>query len=72
MAFINGTLLLLETVSPHGARLPIDFFFRSLALDQRERAIDVVLSGTGSDGTLGLRAIKDEGGLAMVQAPASL
>ncbi len=71
MAFFNGTLQLLETSAPHGRRLPIDFFFRSLAQDQRERAIAVVLSGTGSDGTLGIRAIKGEGGMVMAQNPAS-
>ena len=52
-------------------RLPIDFFFRQLALDQQEKAIGIVLSGMGSDGTLGLRAIKENSGLAMVQDPAS-
>ena len=52
-------------------RLPIDFFFRSLAQDQRERAICIVLSGTGSDGTLGVRAIKGEGGMVMAQNPES-
>ena len=71
MAFLNGTLQLLEPSSPRGQRLPIDFFFRSLAQDQRERAICIVLSGTGSDGTQGLRAIKGEGGMAMAQNPAS-
>jgi two-component system CheB/CheR fusion protein len=71
MAFLNGTLQLLEPVSPRGQRLPIDFFFRSLAADQHERAIGIVLSGTGSDGTQGLRAIKGEGGMAMVQTPDS-
>ncbi len=71
MAFLNGTLQLLEPAAPRGLRLPIDFFFRSLAQDQRERAIGVVLSGTGSDGTLGVRAIKGEGGMVMVQNPAS-
>lgn len=71
MAFLNGTLHLLEPAAPRGQRLPIDFFFRSLAQDQHERAIGVVLSGTGSDGTLGLRAIKGEGGLLMVQNPES-
>ena len=71
MAFLNGTLQLLEPVLARGQRLPIDFFFRSLAQDQRERAIGVVLSGTGSDGTLGVRAIKGEGGMAMAQNPAS-
>ena len=68
MAFLHGTLHLLEPTAPRGQRLPIDFFFRSLARDQRERAICVVLSGTGSDGTLGLRAIKGEGGMAMAQS----
>ncbi|MEI8242500.1 MAG: chemotaxis protein CheB [bacterium] len=71
MAFLNGALHLMEPASPRGQRLPIDFFFRSLAQDQHERAICVVLSGTGSDGTHGLRAIKAEGGMAMAQNPAS-
>ncbi len=71
MAFLNGTLQLLEPSAPRGHRLPIDFFFRSLAQDQRERAIGIILSGTGSDGTLGVRAIKGEGGMVMVQNPAS-
>jgi two-component system, chemotaxis family, CheB/CheR fusion protein len=71
MAFLNGTLQLLEPMAPRGRRLPIDFFFRSLAQDQGERAIGVVLSGTGSDGTLGVRAIKGEGGMVMAQNPAS-
>ncbi len=71
MAFLNGTLQLLDPASPRGRRLPIDFFFRSLAQDQHERAIGVVLSGTGSDGTLGIRAIKGEGGMVMAQTPAS-
>ncbi len=67
MAFLNGTLHLLEPAAPRGHRLPIDFLFKSLAQDQHERAIGIVLSGTGSDGTLGLRAIKSEGGMVMVQ-----
>ena len=71
MAFLNGTLQLLEPSAPRGYRLPIDFLFRSLAQDQREHAIGIVLSGTGSDGTLGVRAIKGEGGMVMVQNPDS-
>jgi len=71
MAFLNGSLQLLEPSEPRGQRLPIDFFFRSLAQDQHERAIGIVLSGTGSDGTLGVRAIKGEGGMVMVQNTAS-
>lgn len=71
MALINGTLQLLEPAAPRGHRLPIDFFFRSLAQDQRERAIGIVLSGTGSDGSQGVRAIKGEGGMTMAQNPKS-
>jgi two-component system CheB/CheR fusion protein len=71
MAFLNGTLQLMEPSAPRGMRLPIDFFFRSLAQDQRERAICIVLSGTGSDGALGVRAVKGEGGMVMAQNPAS-
>ena len=71
MAFLNGALQLLEPTAPRGQRLPIDFFFRSLAQDQQDRAIGIVLSGTGSDGTLGVRAIKGEGGMVMAQNPES-
>ncbi|MDY7540695.1 chemotaxis protein CheB [Undibacterium sp. 5I1] len=71
MAFLNGVLHLLEPSAPRGQRLPIDFFFRSLANDQRKNAIGIVLSGTGSDGTLGARAIKGEGGMLMSQTPES-
>jgi two-component system, chemotaxis family, CheB/CheR fusion protein len=71
MAILNGTLQLLEPSAPRGQRLPIDFFFRSLVQDQHEHAIGIVLSGTGSDGALGVRAIKGEGGMVMAQNPAS-
>jgi len=71
MAFLNGTLQLLEPTTPRFHRLPIDFFFRSLAQDQHERAICIVLSGTGSDGALGVRAVKGEGGMVMAQNPES-
>ncbi len=71
MALLHGTLQLLPPMTARGLRLPIDFFFRSLAQDQRGRAIGIVLSGTGTDGTLGARAIKGEGGLIMAQDPQS-
>ncbi len=71
MAILNGALQLLEPSAPRGQRLPIDFFFRSLALDQGERSICIVLSGTGSDGTQGALAIKAEGGMVMAQKPKS-
>ncbi|MGC9451351.1 MAG: chemotaxis protein CheB [Oceanipulchritudo sp.] len=69
ISILHGVLHLLEPTAPRGLRLPIDFFLRSLALDQRERSIGVILSGMGSDGTLGLRAIKETGGLVLVQDP---
>ena len=68
MAFVGGTLQLLEPGAPRGQRLPLDFFFRSLAQDQHSRAIGIVLSGTGSDGAQGVRAIKGEGGMVMAQS----
>ena len=71
LSLLHGTLHLLEPHAPRGLRLPIDYFFRSLAADLKELAIGVVLSGMGSDGTLGLRAIKEKGGLVVVQDPAT-
>jgi len=71
MALLHGALHLLPPTTTRGLRLPIDFFFRSLAQDQRGRAIGVLLSGTGTDGTLGARAIKGEGGMIMAQYPQS-
>jgi len=65
----KGNLRLSRPKNRHGARMPVDFFFRSLAEDRRRRAICVVLSGAGTDGTLGLRAVKEHGGLAIVQDP---
>lgn len=67
MAVLNGSLQLLEMRQPRGLNLPIDTFFRSLAQDHGNNAICIVLSGTGTDGTLGLRNIKGEAGMAMVQ-----
>jgi chemotaxis methyl-accepting protein methylase len=71
MSILHGVLHLLEPASPRGLRLPIDFFLRSLAQDQHEHSIGVILSGMGSDGTLGLRAIKEKGGVVLVQDPAT-
>ncbi len=65
----NGRLYLTELERRDGMRMPIDFFFRSLAEDQRERAVCVIFSGSGSDGTLGLREVRAAGGLTIVQQP---
>jgi two-component system CheB/CheR fusion protein len=71
MSILHGVLHLFVPSAPRGLRLPIDSFFRSLADDRHERSIGVILSGMGSDGTLGLRAIKEKGGVCLVQEPAS-
>ncbi|NCD26686.1 MAG: chemotaxis protein CheB, partial [Deltaproteobacteria bacterium] len=71
MSILHGVLRLFKPAAPRGLRLPIDFFFRSLAEDQQEHGIGVILSGMGSDGTLGLRAIKEKAGLALAQDPSS-
>ncbi len=70
LAVLNGVIQLI-TPQPPGPRLPIDFMFRSLAEDCGHRAIGIVLSGTGSDGTFGLQAIKAVGGITFVQEPTS-
>jgi two-component system CheB/CheR fusion protein len=64
----QGVFHLIEPSEPRHVRSPIDFFFRSLAQDLEEKAICIVLSGTGSDGTLGLEAVKGAGGMTMAQA----
>ncbi len=71
MSILNGVLHLLVPVAPRGLRLPIDFFLRSLAQDQKENSVGVILSGMGSDGTLGLRAIKEAAGVVLVQDPST-
>ncbi len=71
ISILNGHLSLLPRIETRGQHLTIDFFFLSLAKDQQRRAIGVVLSGAASDGTLGLKNIKDEGGLAIAQDPKS-
>ena len=71
MSILRGVLHLLDPVAPRGLRLPIDFFLRSLADDSEERSIGVILSGMGTDGTLGLKAIKGKAGVVFVQDPAS-
>ncbi|HVN65122.1 MAG TPA: CheR family methyltransferase [Methanomicrobiales archaeon] len=71
LSILHGRLQLMEPVLPRGQRMPIDFFFRSLADDSESLAAGVILSGMGTDGTLGLMAIKEKLGLTMVQDPAS-
>lgn len=67
LTVFHGKLLLNDKADNHGINLPIDIFLRSLAEDRGEQAIAIILSGTGSDGTRGVRAVKEMGGMVMVQ-----
>lgn len=71
MALSEGRLTLVEPLAPRGQRLPIDFLFRSLANEKGDRAIAIILSGNGSDGTQGARLIKSQGGVVLAQKPES-
>ncbi|WP_210522002.1 chemotaxis protein CheB [Hymenobacter terricola] len=69
MSILHGMLLLFAPTQAAGRRLPIDFFFQSLAKDARDRAVCIIFSGLGSDGTLGLKMVMENFGMVMVQAP---
>ena len=71
LSISNGTLHLEKQTTTRGLRLPIDSFFRHLAEDQKEKGIAIILSGMGSDGTSGIKAIKEKMGMAMAQDPKS-
>jgi two-component system, chemotaxis family, CheB/CheR fusion protein len=71
MSIVNGVLHLHKPVQARGQRLPIDFFLYSLAKDRKELGVGLILSGMGSDGSLGIRAIKEKNGITMVQEPGS-
>ncbi|MCX6267166.1 MAG: PAS domain-containing protein [Bacteroidetes bacterium] len=71
MSLLHGALHLFPPVELRGLRLPIDIFFRSMASDMLEKSIGIILSGMGSDGSLGLKAIKEINGVVLVQEPAS-
>ncbi|MDO8898696.1 MAG: chemotaxis protein CheB, partial [Bacteroidales bacterium] len=71
MSILNNSLHLFEPMEARGLRLPIDFFLRSLAADRSTDSIGIILSGMGSDGSLGLKAIKESNGMVLVQDPAS-
>jgi len=71
MSILKGTLHLFDPVELRGLRLPIDFFLRSLADDQNELGVGVILSGMGSDGSIGCRMLKEKNGIVMVQEPSN-
>ncbi|MEJ2079560.1 MAG: chemotaxis protein CheB [Acidobacteriota bacterium] len=65
----DGELKVSTFEEPRGKRAPIDLFFRTLAETHKENAVALILSGGGTDGTVGLRSVKDQGGIVLVQAP---
>ena len=69
MSILHGKLQLFQPLESRGLRLPVDFFLRSLADDRKEGSIGLILSGMGSDGSTGLRAIKEKNGIVLVQDP---
>lgn len=71
MSILHGVLHLFEPVEIRGLRLPIDYFLSALAEDRHERAVGVIFSGMGSDGSIGLRSIKEKKGIVLVQDPAT-
>jgi len=71
MSMLKSTLHLFETTEARGLHLPIDIFFRSMAEDIQEKSIGIILSGMGSDGSLGIKAIKEKNGIVVVQEPGS-
>jgi two-component system CheB/CheR fusion protein len=66
LSLLNGALHLFDPVESRGLRLPVDIFFRSMADDRNEKSIGIILSGMGSDGSLGLKAIKEKNGIVLV------
>lgn len=71
MSILHGALHLFEPFESRGLRLPVDVFFRSLAIDRNEKSIAVILSGMGSDGSLGVKDIKVKNGIVLVQDPST-
>ena len=71
MTVALGALYLFDPVESRGLRLPIDIFLRSLAEDKKGKSIGVILSGMGSDGSMGVKAIKEQSGIVLVQEPSS-
>ncbi len=71
MIVAQGQLLLSDKIPDSGLNLPIDIFFRSLSEDQQHKAIGIILSGTGSDGSRGIKTLKEAGALAIAQDPES-
>jgi two-component system CheB/CheR fusion protein len=69
LSISRGELVLTEPDQPRGTRMAIDYFLRSLAVDIHQRSVGILMSGGGTDGTLGIKLIKEVGGMVMVQDP---
>ncbi|HEX8404943.1 MAG TPA: CheR family methyltransferase [Duganella sp.] len=69
LTMMDGMLMVNDLARPRGKHVAIDLFFRTLAEEHRERAVAIVLSGTGTDGAVGLARVKEEGGVTIVQTP---
>ena len=70
LSMVDGSLVLADAERPRGRHIVVDLFFRTLAEAHRERAIGVVLSGTGADGSAGIGRLKEHGGIVVAQLPA--
>ncbi|WP_162303575.1 CheR family methyltransferase [Hymenobacter sediminis] len=71
LSILNGSLFLLAPTQTPGRRMPIDFFLQTLAKEARERAICIIFSGLGADGSIGLKLVMENFGMVMVQDPAT-
>ena len=71
LGILDGKLQLMEPTESHGLRMPINYFFTSLAQDQKDRGVGIILSGFGSDGSIGLKTIKANGGICIAQEPST-
>ncbi len=71
LGILDGKLQLMDPIEPHGLRMPINYFFTSLAQDQGDKSVGIILSGFGTDGSLGLKSIKANGGICMAQDPST-
>ncbi|MGB9201799.1 chemotaxis protein CheB [Methanobacterium sp.] len=69
LGILDGKLQLMEPIEPHGLRMPINYFFTSLAEDQGDKSVGIILSGFGTDGSIGLKSIKANGGICIAQDP---
>ena len=71
LGILDGKLQLMEPIEPHGLRMPINYFFTSLAQDQGDKSVGIILSGFGTDGSIGLKSIKANGGICIAQDPST-